>query len=1519
MVACFQASTTILNGMFGSHEDLTNYGRPFNPVKHWHRQRVRNRFKDKSMIPREAPHYQPITPRTNEESNKLFASLSLFECYLADNPLGITSDEVMLLFDCGASCTIVHDLDDFIGDILPVRNCKINGIADGLEVKGMGTVQYKLKDTKGKTFILRIENALYVPRCPARLICPQQVAAQAETIDGITSGLKIEGEHATLTHNGHTVIIPYDESNNLPMLATEPGVTRYANFICRECNVNEPIPMAFHAANSTSKDSTGKRVTWADNVGKGVLEGGTKDHLTKGQRELLKWHNKLGHRGFDHLQDLARQGVLPKQIANVEHPMCPACKFGAQTKRPAGGGKLDDGHDEPGSKVSGDILEAGVGGLIPTTRGRRSKRRNYAATIFVDHYSRLAHAHMQESTSAADVCEAKMEFETWASRYNVSIDGYHTDNHPFSSKEFREQIRAEQQDLTQCAVGAHHQNGIVERKIRTITTWARTMLLHAMYRWPQIITEEFWTFAVAQAVKIHNAMPLKGRGDKAPWEMFTDEECPWSPGDFQVFGCPVYVLAKELQDGNDVKKWKERARLGVYVGHSSNHAGNVVLVYNPETGHVSPQYHVVFDSGFTTVSPSTNDTKKNFDEKFKQLFTSDRWDTAHFEDYDENPYHFQLDGAWDDEDEAELEINAPAPAVKRLRASADDGKTTSKVSSQPQDERVSQPAAAKAQGDATCASNVRQREADGEQNSLYALENGDKVIEARPVYKEAEDAPNTKGTQTVGTDCIVLGGPAADMKAQLAELIRKHFSEQDVENNAKELASTYEGVKPTERSQHQDDSVSQPIVDDGHQQPDPGQTRGLPPKDDADTAKSVNTTKRRESNKRQRSTRAKAKKLISYPKGPHERPYNTRSSKDVNLSELKGLVAGFYKEIGEEAPGDATDDSAADRTAKCDESPPESTPIDAFIATMLAKKMTVDDGSDEGIFNVDNPVVFNSMLQAMNNKEDILTQGQMLALEDPEEKRKFREAQASEMSGLEELDAFEYVRTKDLPKGTKMLRSVWSYRRKRNAFGLIYKHKARICADGSRQEKGIDYVENYAPVVGWSTVRLALTIAAILDLNMRQMDFTQAFPQAETSEDTYMHIPAGWTVEDDKGNTDYCIKLKRNLYGTATGARNWFKKLSAGLLARGFYQSKIDPCLFLRNNCMVVVYTDDCIVFSEKESTATELMADLKSDGFLLKDEGDAKDFLGVQIEKKTVNGKTTITMTQPAIIESILEDLGLTDTPKVKSTPAQEILHADPEGAGRKEYQQWNYRSVIGKLNYLAMNTRPDISFAVHQCAKYCNNPKMIHEKAVKYIGRYLAGTKDHDGVGRGIILTPEANGKLDAYVDSDFAGRWHQDYAQLRDSVLSRTGYVITYCNCPVTWSSKLQTEITLSTTEAEYVALSTMMRTLLPMRTMLKEIIKHTVINLQLAETNAQMTSMHTSEVHEDNAGCIVLANSDEYRPRTKHLAIKWHHFKDQVRNGFVKVTKIDTKDNWADIFTKATDKQTFLHLRKLMMGW
>ena len=161
----------------------------------------------------------------------------------------------------------------------------------------------------------------------------------------------------------------------------------------------------------------------------------------------------------------------------------------------------------------------------------------------------------------------------------------------------------------------------------------------------------------------------------------------------------------------------------------------------------------------------------------------------------------------------------------------------------------------------------------------------------------------------------------------------------------------------------------------------------------------------------------------------------------------------------------------------------------------------------------------------MNNKEDILTQGQMIKVSDAAE---FKKAQEPEIEGLGDRGVFGYQRKSTVPKGTTILRSVWTYRRKRRPDGTLLKKKSRLCADGSRQEKGIDYEESYAPVVAWSAVHMALIISTSLKLEMRQIDFIQAFPQADTSEDVYMQIPADWEHIDDNGNKDYITPRKRD-------------------------------------------------------------------------------------------------------------------------------------------------------------------------------------------------------------------------------------------------------------------------------------------------------------------------------------------------------------------------------------------------------
>jgi hypothetical protein len=198
------------------------------------------------------------------------------------------------------------------------------------------------------------------------------------------------------------------------------------------------------------------------------------------------------------------------------------------------------------------------------------------------------------------------------------------------------------------------------------------------------------------------------------------------------------------------------------------------------------------------------------------------------------------------------------------------------------------------------------------------------------------------------------------------------------------------------------------------------------------------------------------------------------------------------------------------------------------------------------------------------------------------------------------------------------------------------------------------------------------------------------------------------------------------------------------------------------------------------------------------------------------------------------------------------------------------------------------------------------IHEIAVRHICRYLQATND-----KGYILQPNNKCNLDCYVDADFAGMWHEEISDEPYSVKSRTGYIILFANCPVLWLSKLQTEIALSTMEAEYITLSQAMRDLIPMRTLLHEL--GTLTNLTFGDTITYST------VFEDNKGCIELATTPKMRPRSKHIAIKYHHFRSHVANGNIKIKWIDTKHQLADIFTKPLAEPLFASLRLLLLGW
>ena len=223
----------------------------------------------------------------------------------------------------------------------------------------------------------------------------------------------------------------------------------------------------------------------------------------------------------------------------------------------------------------------------------------------------------------------------------------------------------------------------------------------------------------------------------------------------------------------------------------------------------------------------------------------------------------------------------------------------------------------------------------------------------------------------------------------------------------------------------------------------------------------------------------------------------------------------------------------------------------------------------------------------------------------------------------------------------------------------------------------------------------------------------------------------------------------------------------------------------------------------------------------------------------------------------------------------------------------------------YLAGSTRPDIAYAVHQCARFSHNPRHSHEIGVKHIARYLKGTRD-----KGIIMQPDDTKLcIDMFADADFSGLYNTEDKQGPVSVKGRTGILLTFGNVPILWSSKLQSEIALSTLEAEYIALSQGMRDLVSARRLLAELGERMDYKV--------MKKYYVSKVWEDNTGTQNLANSKEplMTSCTKHIAIKYHWFRSMI-GPQIEILRIDTKEQRADIFTKGLTRSQG---RKLVSGW
>lgn len=443
-----------------------------------------------------------------------------------------------------------------------------------------------------------------------------------------------------------------------------------------------------------------------------------------------------------------------------------------------------------------------------------------------------------------------------------------------------------------------------------------------------------------------------------------------------------------------------------------------------------------------------------------------------------------------------------------------------------------------------------------------------------------------------------------------------------------------------------------------------------------------------------------------------------------------------------------------------------------------------------------------------------------------------------------------------------------------NADGVAVRHKARLVAKGFSQLKGIDYNETYAPVVRYTSIRFLLALAAKYNLLIHQMDAVTAFLNAKLQEEIFMTQPTGF----DDGSGLVC-KLKRSLYGLKQSSRVWNEELNNVLLNFGLERSNVDQCIYYhadKNKMLILaIYVDDVLIFANDLIIINNVKTAL-STKFKMKDMGEAASILGMRI---TLDKKMrTIKIDQSQYIAEVLARFGMDQCNEI-STPIDlnQKLTADmcpTNDVDKMMMRDVPYMQAVGCLLFAAQISRPDICFAVNMLSRFSGNPGKAHWNAVKRVMRYLKGT-----INKGLVYNGES---------SDIIGFCDADWASDIDSRRSTTGYVFIHQGAAISWGTRRQRTIALSTTEAEFMAIVAAIQESIWLKRLEKELIT---------------TSTQTLVLHCDNKNAIHIATNNSYSSRTKHVDIKSKFISEAMKYNHIILKYIETNNMLADILTKA----------------
>lgn len=461
------------------------------------------------------------------------------------------------------------------------------------------------------------------------------------------------------------------------------------------------------------------------------------------------------------------------------------------------------------------------------------------------------------------------------------------------------------------------------------------------------------------------------------------------------------------------------------------------------------------------------------------------------------------------------------------------------------------------------------------------------------------------------------------------------------------------------------------------------------------------------------------------------------------------------------------------------------------------------------------------------------------------------------------------------PSNTNVVSCKWVLRVKKNSAGEIDKRKARLVARGYTQKYGLDYFDTYAPVAKLPSFRIILAIAGRNGWPVETFDFNSAYLNSKLDEEVYLEQPPGFEFRNRR---KYVLRLKKALYGLKQGGRKWYETLCQALTDLSFKRSEADWGVFYKHEpphiTVLAMHVDDCMITGDHHPRILTYRDELNR-RYKLTELGPISWLLGIKVSRDFEN--RTITLSQHAYIDTIITRFNFDDLKPV-STPMNPNVTLSksqcPESVTDiARMRRVPYREAVGALMYAAMGTRPDIAFAVSTLAQYSHNPGWAHWEAVKHIFRYLLGTKN---------LSLEYGGErkgLEGFVDADGASQEHRH---------AITGYVYLIDGGAVSWASKKQELVTLSTAEAEYVAATHAAKEGIWLRRLIGEVFR-------------PLTDPTT--LYNDNQSAIALTKDGSYHARTKHIDVRYHFIRYVIEAGSIRLLYCPTNDMTADILTKA----------------